>query len=73
MRRRGIDADKFERMTCPIGIDGIRSKQPALIAISVAAQIMQGYDQSSSQQLTQQQEITRLSSTLGGANDIKLG
>jgi xanthine dehydrogenase accessory factor len=44
MRRRGIDAGKFERMTCPIGIGGITSKQPAQIAISVAAEILQVYD-----------------------------
>jgi xanthine dehydrogenase accessory factor len=44
MRRRGVDARKFERMTCPIGIAGIGSKQPAQIAISVAAEILQVYD-----------------------------
>jgi xanthine dehydrogenase accessory factor len=44
MRRRGIDARNFERMTCPIGIGGIASKQPAQIAISVAAEILQVYD-----------------------------
>jgi xanthine dehydrogenase accessory factor len=44
MQRRGIDAYKFTRMTCPIGIDGINSKQPAQIAISVAAEILQVYD-----------------------------
>jgi len=44
MRRRGIDADKFGRMTCPIGIGGISSKQPAQIAISIAAEILQVYD-----------------------------
>jgi xanthine dehydrogenase accessory factor len=44
MRRRGIDAEKFKRMTCPVGIDGINSKQPAQIAISVAAEILQVYD-----------------------------
>jgi xanthine dehydrogenase accessory factor len=44
MRRRGIDAQKFKRMTCPVGIDGISSKQPAQIAISVAAEILQVYD-----------------------------
>jgi len=44
MRRRSVDADKFERMTCPIGIGGITSKQPAQIAISVAAEILQVYD-----------------------------
>jgi len=44
MQRRGINPQKFERMTCPIGIDGIRSKHPAQIAISVAAEILQVYD-----------------------------
>jgi xanthine dehydrogenase accessory factor len=44
MQRRGIDAQKFARMTCPIGINGINSKQPAQIAISVAAEILQVYD-----------------------------
>lgn len=45
MQRRGMDSEKFKRMTCPIGISGIQNKQPAMIAISVAAQIMQRYDQ----------------------------
>ena len=45
MRRRGLDPQCFKRMTCPIGIDGISSKKPAVIAISVAAEIMQVYDQ----------------------------
>jgi xanthine dehydrogenase accessory factor len=44
MRRRGFDAQQFARMTCPIGIDGISSKQPAQIAIAVAAEILQVYD-----------------------------
>ena len=45
MLRRGINAQKFKRMICPIGIGGISSKQPAQIAISVAAEILQVYDQ----------------------------
>lgn len=44
MRRRGVDPIRFARMTCPIGIEGINSKQPAQIAISVAAEILQVYD-----------------------------
>ena len=44
MRCRGVDERKFARMTCPIGVDGISGKQPAQIAISVAAQILQVYD-----------------------------
>jgi xanthine dehydrogenase accessory factor len=50
MRRRGIDARKFERMTCPIGIDGIGGKQPAQIAISVAAEILRVYDRAQQQE-----------------------
>ena len=45
MHRRGIAKQRFERMNCPIGVDGIDSKQPAAIAISVAAEIMRVYDQ----------------------------
>ena len=44
MRRRGLDAQRFKRMTCPIGIGDISSKQPAQIAIAVAAEILQVYD-----------------------------
>jgi xanthine dehydrogenase accessory factor len=46
MSRRGFEASQFARMTCPVGIDGIQGKQPAAIAISVAAELMQVYDQS---------------------------
>jgi xanthine dehydrogenase accessory factor len=38
LRREGL---VIERLTCPIGIEGIESKWPAAIAVSVAAQIMQ--------------------------------
>ena len=44
MRRRGVDPRRFARMTCPIGVDGISGKQPAQIAIAVAAEILQVYD-----------------------------
>jgi xanthine dehydrogenase accessory factor len=44
LRRRGFDAAQFARMTCPIGIGGISSKQPAQIAIAVAAEILQVYE-----------------------------
>lgn len=44
MARRGVDARRFARMTCPIGIGGITGKHPAQIAIAVAAEILQVYD-----------------------------
>lgn len=40
LRRSGLDANAVARMVCPIGIEGIRGKWPATIAVAVAAQIM---------------------------------
>ena len=40
LARDGVDAG---RLTCPIGIEGIAGKDPAIIAVSVAAQLMQMY------------------------------
>jgi xanthine dehydrogenase accessory factor len=37
---RGIPAERLRRMTCPIGIGGIASKQPGAIAVAVAAQLL---------------------------------
>ncbi|MER1939946.1 MULTISPECIES: xanthine dehydrogenase accessory protein XdhC [unclassified Castellaniella] len=39
-RLRGISPDRYARITCPIGEPGIEGKQPAIIAVSVAAQLM---------------------------------
>ena len=38
---RGISAERLARMTCPIGIDGVASKEPATIAVAVVAQLLQ--------------------------------
>ena len=40
LARRGIDDASIARITCPIGIDGIAGKEPAHIAIAVAAQML---------------------------------
>lgn len=40
LRRAGLDAKALARLVCPIGIEGIRGKWPAIIAVAVAAQIM---------------------------------
>jgi len=45
MHRRGIARRRFDRMICPIGVDGIDHKHPSAIAISVAAELMRVYDQ----------------------------
>ncbi len=41
LRKRGIDDALVERLTCPIGLAGIGGKQPATIALSVCAQLVQ--------------------------------
>lgn len=38
---RGVPAQVVDRLTCPIGIEGISGKLPAEIAIAVAAQLVQ--------------------------------
>jgi xanthine dehydrogenase accessory factor len=41
MAERGVPKDRFARMTCPIGVRGITGKEPAVIALAVAAQLLQ--------------------------------
>jgi xanthine dehydrogenase accessory factor len=40
LRDAGIGPSQLERLTCPIGLPGIRSKEPAAIAASVAADLL---------------------------------
>ena len=40
LRERGIDAARVADMVCPIGLPGIEGKAPAVIAASVAAQLL---------------------------------
>ncbi len=37
---RGFSADEIARITCPIGLQGIAGKEPEVIAVSVAAQLL---------------------------------
>jgi xanthine dehydrogenase accessory factor len=37
----GIGEARLERLVCPIGVPGIGGKEPAMIALSVAAQLVQ--------------------------------
>lgn len=43
LSRDGLAAEQVERLTCPIGVAGIDSKEPAVIAVSVAAQLLQTF------------------------------
>jgi xanthine dehydrogenase accessory factor len=41
LAQRGIAADALARLVCPIGVPGIKSKDPSAIAVAVAAQLLQ--------------------------------
>jgi xanthine dehydrogenase accessory factor len=41
LRERGYGPDKLTEMTCPIGVPGITGKEPGVIAVAVAAQLLQ--------------------------------
>jgi len=41
MENRGVPPARFSHMTCPIGVPGISGKEPAAIAIAVAAEVLQ--------------------------------
>ena len=40
LRDRGINEARLDAMVCPIGVPGIEGKQPAVIAVAVAAQLL---------------------------------
>ena len=40
LRERGIVESRLEAMVCPIGVAGIEGKEPAVIAVAVAAQLL---------------------------------
>ena len=42
--RKGLDRNAIETLVCPIGVEGIRGKKPAEIAISVSAQVLQAFE-----------------------------
>ncbi|MEH3085907.1 MAG: xanthine dehydrogenase accessory protein XdhC [Xylophilus ampelinus] len=41
LEARGFAADELDRVTCPIGVPGIAGKEPEVIAVAVAAQLLQ--------------------------------
>lgn len=40
LRSRGIGQDAIARLTCPVGVEGIVGKEPEVIAVAVAAQLL---------------------------------
>jgi xanthine dehydrogenase accessory factor len=49
LSKRGIDNNLLDRMVCPIGMSGIKGKQPATIAVAVAAQLLSEFHQAGEQ------------------------
>ncbi len=41
LAEQGIKPETLDRLTCPIGLSGVRGKEPAIIAIAVLAQLLQ--------------------------------
>jgi xanthine dehydrogenase accessory factor len=41
LEERGFAAEEIARITCPIGVPGIAGKEPEVIAVAVAAQLLQ--------------------------------
>jgi xanthine dehydrogenase accessory factor len=41
LRKLGVQSSRLQRLTCPIGIEGIVGKKPAEIAIAVVAELLQ--------------------------------
>ncbi|MFL6658007.1 MAG: xanthine dehydrogenase accessory protein XdhC [Massilia sp.] len=48
LRQKGVDASRIDAMVCPIGLPGIADKAPAVIAASVAAQLLMVWQQQAS-------------------------
>lgn len=38
--KKGLDRTMLARLTCPVGIDGLASKEPGTIAVAIAAQLL---------------------------------
>ena len=41
LEERGFSAAELAQVTCPIGVQGVKGKEPEVIAVSVAAQLLQ--------------------------------
>ena len=44
LRQQGFSEAELAQVTCPIGMAGIRDKRPEVIAVAVAAQLLQGLE-----------------------------
>ncbi len=49
LAKHGVPAATIARLTCPIGIPGIKGKEPGTIAVAVAAQLLEHRERSAAQ------------------------
>jgi xanthine dehydrogenase accessory factor len=56
LQRDGVPPAAIDRLVCPIGVEGVEGKAPSVIAISVAAQLLQAM--SARQSVHRQAEVT---------------
>ncbi|MBC7584355.1 MAG: xanthine dehydrogenase accessory protein XdhC [Tardiphaga sp.] len=63
LRARGIDEQRIAAMTCPIGIAGIEGKAPTMIAIAVAAQLLQVWERQAAAAEPGQEDATTLNTS----------
>ena len=48
LAKHGVLADRLARLTCPIGIAGIKGKEPGTIAVAVTAQLLEHRERAAS-------------------------
>jgi len=44
LQARGFTEAELDHVTCPIGVPGIRGKEPEVIAVAIAAQLLQSLE-----------------------------
>jgi xanthine dehydrogenase accessory factor len=69
LHRDGVTAEAIQRLTCPIGIAGVNSKQPAAIAVGIAAQLLQDRGAASHSESATPHDRGAAPNTRGGTPD----
>ncbi len=59
LRERGITEKRLADMVCPVGINGINGKEPATIALAIAAQLMQVWEKQQAASVAEQDTMHR--------------
>lgn len=57
LKAKGFNSEQLQQMICPMGVEQVRGKLPAEIAVSVAAQVIASYNAAFGQQRKPQQRV----------------